>query len=104
MAVEFSYRDDYGLNCGISYTQTALATLTTSLSNLTNNKAYRINSGTNPSYERNFCYVSPSAATAAVKNEVTGCEQIKNSSGTITGYQCLGPFDSFKRWNVYFLK
>ncbi len=99
----FSYRDDYGLNCGISYTQTALATLTTSLSNLTNNKAYRINSGTTPSYERNFCYVSPSAATAAVKNEVTGCEQIKNSSGTITGYQCLDRLTRLKDGMFTFL-
>lgn len=99
----FSYRDDYGLNCGISYTQTALATLTTSLSGLSNNKAYRISSGTTPSYERNFCYVSPSAATAAVKNEVTGCDPIKNSSGNITGYQCLDRLTRLKDGMFTFL-
>ncbi|WP_287907073.1 PilC/PilY family type IV pilus protein [Acinetobacter sp.] len=99
----FSYRDDYGLNCGISYTQTALATLTTSLSGLTNNKAYRISSGTVPSYERNFCYVSAGSATAAVKDEVSGCDPIKNSNGTITGYQCLDRLTRLKDGMFAFL-
>lgn len=99
----FSYRDDYGLNCGISYTQTALATLTTSLSGLTNNKAYRISSGTVPSYERNFCYVSAGSATAAVRDEVSGCDPIKNSNGTITGYQCLDRLTRLKDGMFAFL-
>ncbi|MBJ9372207.1 pilus assembly protein PilY [Acinetobacter sp. TGL-Y2] len=99
----FSYKDDYGLNCGISYTQTALATLTTSLSGLTNNKAYRISSGTVPSYERNFCYVSSGSATAAVKDEVSGCDPIKNSNGTITGYQCLDRLTRLKDGMFAFL-
>ncbi|WP_445114850.1 pilus assembly protein PilY [Acinetobacter sp. WZC-1] len=99
----FSYKDDYGLNCGISYTQTALATLTTRLSGLSNNKAYRISSGTVPSYERNFCYVSSGSATATVKDEVSGCEQIKNSSGTITGYQCLDRLTRLKDGMFAFL-
>ncbi|MDO6645597.1 PilC/PilY family type IV pilus protein [Acinetobacter guillouiae] len=84
----YSYRDDYNLNCGTS-SQTALATSVSSLSGLTNNRAYRISSGTNPSYDRNFCYVSSSSASTSVKDEVSGCEQIKNTNGTITGYQCL---------------
>ncbi|BAP35282.1 putative type 4 pili biogenesis protein PilY [Acinetobacter guillouiae] len=99
----FSYRDDYGLNCGISYNQTSLATLTTTLSNLSNNTAYRISSGTVPSYDRNFCYVSPNSATSAVKDEVSGCEQITNSSGKITGYQCLDRLTRLKDGMFAFL-
>lgn len=99
----FSYKDDYGLNCGIAYTSTSLATLITSLSNLYSNTAYRISSGTVPSYERNFCYVSSGSATATVKDEVSGCDPIKNSSGTITGYQCLDRLTRLKDGMFAFL-
>lgn len=84
----YSYRDDYNLNCGTD-SQTDLAPLVTSLSRLSNNKPYRMSSDTSPSYDRNFCYVLPNSATTAVKNEVSGCEQIKNANGTIAAYQCL---------------
>lgn len=84
----YSYSDDYGLyTCGTS-SQTALATQITSLSGLSNNKAYRISSGTTPSYDRNFCYVDTSNATSQVKNTVSGCIPIKSGTN-ITGYQCF---------------
>ena len=84
----YSYSDDYGLNtCGTA-SQTTLATQITNLSNLSNNTAYRISSGTTPSYDRNFCYVSVNNVTSQVSNSVSGCTEIK--SGTrITGYQCF---------------
>lgn len=95
-AVGYSYRDDYGLNCGTS-SQTALATQITSLSGLSNNKAYRISSGTTPSYDQNFCYVSNTTVNTAVTNDVSGCDPIKDSRNNITGYQCFDRLTRLKK-------
>ena len=87
----YSYIDDYGLKtCGTS-SQTTLATLVTSILGLTNNTAYRVNSGTTPSYDRNFCYVSASSASgnSLITNSVSGCNPIKDTRNNITGYQCF---------------
>ena len=87
----YSYVDDYGLTtCGTS-SQTALASLVTSILGLTNNTAYRVSSGTTPSYDRNFCYVSANSAKGndLITNSVSGCNPQKGTTGNITGYQCF---------------
>ncbi|MCU4309236.1 hypothetical protein KTH02_10200 [Acinetobacter radioresistens] len=81
----FSFQDDYGLACGLSYNKTSEATDANgkSESSLDNLKVYYVDSDTTPSYRRRFCKVTGNSITAKVKDTMRGCERITN-----TNYRC----------------
>lgn len=82
----YSYQEDYGiLDCGLdSQTDTPPA-----FSNPVNNKVYSVNSTTNPIYQRNFCYLTKTAA--ATKPLVpSNCEVVGDS------YRCYDRLTKLK--------
>ena len=103
----YSYSDDYALtDCGTS-SQTAVATLVTTLSGYSNKTAYRISSGTTPAYDRNFCYVTAGSANTTIKKPENqgGCEALPlGATGTsITGYRCFDRLTRLKDGMFAFL-
>lgn len=103
----YSYSDDYALtDCGTS-SQTAVATLVTTLLGYSNKTAYRISSGTTPAYDRNFCYVTAGSANTTIKKPENqgGCEALPlGATGTsITGYRCFDRLTRLKDGMFAFL-
>lgn len=103
----FSIPDDYGLSCGTSssrYNQGYIDKPNNgnSLTRFNDNTAYYVDSGTNPSYDRNFCYVSKSSERDVpdrVKDPNTGCEKISD-----TTYRCYDRLTRLKDGMFAFLE
>ncbi|WP_151961564.1 pilus assembly protein [Acinetobacter bereziniae] len=68
---------DYGLTCNNSGSPSNYPSYPS------NNRNYYVMSDSNPSYQRNFCYITSTGANSQVKNENTGCEKQTNGN-----YRC----------------
>lgn len=87
----YALTDDYNVCTGTSSITTGT---------LTNNRLYSVASTTTPSYARNFCYVSASAASSnsKVTNTSTGCEKQSDNS-----YRCYDRLTRLKDGMFAFL-
>lgn len=87
----YALTDDYNVCTGTSSITTGT---------LTNNRLYSVASTTTPSYARNFCYVSASAASSnsKVTNTTTGCEKQSDNS-----YRCYDRLTRLKDGMFAFL-